>query len=619
MQLHQFRPGTLAIGSQQRISRSKVTLLNPVSNWYMRICQKLLEDLRWLISDKEYERLRKCSSIDEWSSVVSGWSLKKLENQGDLTVVEFAARRQLAAVVEKLNLPGDASKRVSAALARFHEAETLCEEWNARGPARLAASPYYSSIREFVERTVGPLLPRTEQLWYSARHGPGAVYGTETLKRYSAFCKFAEWPYSVTPRARKHAVDLIRSDARWWGALEASYRARHGIKPWQILNQRAFWDNILTDVPGNRITTVPKDRSKDRTIAIEPTMNVFLQLGVDGFIRKRLKQRWGINLDKQEINQEWARSGSLSGLMSSAATIDLSMASDTISSRLVDMLFPSQWSQYLHDLRSPFGLLPDGWLIPYHKLSSMGNGATFAIESTIFAACVFAVKKRAGISWDTFPSSVYGDDIVCPSYLTTELIHVLRMCGFSPNNDKSFYEATSPVRESCGTDWYRAHLVRPVYIDTVPTTVQDLFHMYNSLWIWSKSRGIELPGTLSYIHSWIKAQRHGRFATFFGPPSEVTNCWLFADQYPDSHPVLMQVCNHRTPSDWLFGKMLAQLKPAPPVHPWETKGPVYLGGSVFADVDPKRFHYATCTRIVHRGFREEISDTLRALDRVPGS
>jgi hypothetical protein len=383
-------------------------------------------------------------------------------------------------------------------------------------------SEYYPYMMEFCSKTIGCTLPHVEQLCLSARHGPGAVFGQVGAKSGSKYDKYKGWPYSVTPRARKHAVEFIRSDPRWMGALESDYRARHDIKAWSILNFEAFWDKTLINVTGNRITTVPKDWSKDRPIAIEPTLNMMLQLGVDGFIRRRLKRRWGIDLNDQKRNQELARAGSINPNPDSPATIDLSMASDTVSLRLAKMLLPPEWYEYLLDLRSPSGEIPDGRVIRYSKLSSMGNGTTFAIESLIFSAACYAVIKVARWSWKEADPAVFGDDIALPRVLAPDLNFLLRLCGFSPNLAKSF-AGLEPVRESCGTDWFRAYPVRGVYIKKIPVDIMELFHTHNALWIWSQYHSSPLDSTLKYLKSAIVA---AGFGAFTGPPN--TQC---TDQY----------------------------------------------------------------------------------------
>jgi hypothetical protein len=60
------------------------------------------------------------------------------------------------------------------------------------------------------------------------------------------------------------------------------------------------------------------------------------------------------------------------------------------------------------------------------------------------------------------PFSVYGDDIVCDSRVTQDVLRVLALCGFQPNTDKSFM-ASQSFRESCGKYHWNGHDVTPIY------------------------------------------------------------------------------------------------------------------------------------------------------------
>jgi hypothetical protein len=264
---------------------------------------------------------------------------------------------------------------------------------------------------------------------------------------------------------------------------------------------KVFWSKVIKIVDGNRITFVPKDAQKERTIAIEPTLNLYLQLGVDGFIRKRLK-RFGVNLDDQTKNQELARLGSLPNQVDRFVTIDLSAASDSVSKKICELLLPKQWVTYLMDLRSPSGLLGDQ-LIEYEKISSMGNGYTFALESAIFAALIYAVTKAAGDTFDRAKFAVFGDDLIVAQKYYYRLVEALRLSGFKVNLDKTFFYGD--VRESCGTDWFQGHSLRPVFLDEIPNDVMGLWCDYNRIkrllsLYWEIG---EESSTLSLLRKWI--------------------------------------------------------------------------------------------------------------------
>jgi hypothetical protein len=252
-------------------------------------------------------------------------------------------------------------------------------------------------------------------------------------------------------------------------------------------NACAFWSDVLKVVPGNRITFVPKNGRIDRSIAIEPCMNLYLQLGIDGFIRRRLK-RWGVDLDDQRKNQELARVGSLDwDGPESFVTLDLAAASDTISVEVCRLLLPPQWFNHLMRLRSPLGVCGDE-VFNFQKISSMGNGFTFALESAIFTSIVFGVTKALKGQFDSKDFSVYGDDIIVKKDLCASVVHMLNLCGFTINSDKSF--SSGPFRESCGADWFNGIPVRPVFLSSHPSTVMELWGDLNRL------------RRVLYLHNW---------------------------------------------------------------------------------------------------------------------
>lgn len=101
--------------------------------------------------------------------------------------------------------------------------------------------------------------------------------------------------------------------------------------------------------PGIVSQLFQKNAKTDRPICIEPHLNMVLQKMYGGVISKRL-QRFGIDTRTQHsVNVKLAKSCSIDGQM---ATIDLSSASDTISSELVRNLLPDDWFNTLNNIRS---------------------------------------------------------------------------------------------------------------------------------------------------------------------------------------------------------------------------------------------------------------------------
>jgi len=226
--------------------------------------------------------------------------------------------------------------------------------------------------------------------------------------------------------------------------------------------------------PGNTVVFVPKNALIERSIGVEPRMNVFAQLGLGTLLRGMLKKRAHLDLNTQSPNQDLAFDGSRFGHL---ATIDLSMASDTLAIGLVRDLLPQGWFTALDWVRSRHGMLPDGELITYQKFSSMGNGYTFELESMIFYALAQACCDTLGIC--NFYTRAYGDDIICPVEAVALLEEVLSYCGFRVNRQKSF--SVGQFRESCGADFFDGTNVRPHFCKEVPTDVKTLYNLANGI------------------------------------------------------------------------------------------------------------------------------------------
>jgi hypothetical protein len=223
----------------------------------------------------------------------------------------------------------------------------------------------------------------------------------------------------------------------------------------------------------NELFFVPKSAKTDRAICVEPHSMPPLQRGIGLYLSRSLK-RAGIDISKQDrVNAALAKEGSVSG---SYATIDLSAASDTISISLVSELFDNEWFDLLSSLRAPYTKLPNGCFIENEKFSSMGNGFTFELETMIFYALALSVKDIVGCSGQV---SVFGDDIIVPTEMAQDLILVLKACGLKTNTDKTFI--SGPFRESCGSDYFNGHNVRPYFYKELILYESDKFKIANGI------------------------------------------------------------------------------------------------------------------------------------------
>lgn len=251
-------------------------------------------------------------------------------------------------------------------------------------------------------------------------------------------------------------------------------------------------------VPGDRVSFVPKNWDVHRSIAVQPSWNVFLQKGIDCVLKRKLLHV-GVDLSDQTLNHVPAQFGSVDG---SYATIDLSSASDTVSTELVRYLLPPSWFWILDTLRAKNFIL-NKEVYAYHKFSAMGNCNTFPLETLIFWAISKACLRYAGHKSGML--QVYGDDIVISRAVYPLVIEVLQYAGFEPNNAKCF--AVGNFRETCGCDFVYGIDIRPVYIKKFPSNPAEVYNLYNRLLL--NKLGIPFPSVLEYLLSCVERPHFG--------------------------------------------------------------------------------------------------------------
>lgn len=353
----------------------------------------------------------------------------------------------------------DKARLKAAAMTKFWEAESQCKLTNERldgSCSAINAEDLWAImlIRQEIQEVLGTFC------WEKAsRHfgwGPGSSTRVSYKNRYDAY-KYSGIPH-CTPTASTLATAAMRQSPLWFDQLRK--RAKHHLKL----------------VAGNEVLTVPKDDRTDRTIAREPCMNLYLQRGIGQCIRDRLKSV-GIDLSTQDNNRN--RCVGESSL--DWATIDLSMASDTIAYNVVSRLFPPDWFEAMDSVRSTVGVVDDKTIL-YEKFSSMGNGFTFEMETCLFLGVVRVALRNHG--FDVKQCLVYGDDIIVPVAVADSVIGLLSLIGMKTNEDKSFVDG--PFRESCGMQTWYGTDISPFYVRRGLNETEDLFLFHNNLqrWLW---------------------------------------------------------------------------------------------------------------------------------------
>lgn len=380
-------------------------------------------------------------------------------------------------------------KRDSVALLKFLEVNKDCKGWelqlNNSHEEELFGS-LKQAVWDFFNVGGHPLVGHVNDLLSRGCSGPGSSVDGRGGDFYT---KFFDSPLSCTKQSLVDNYErYVRNFPEWAG----------GDKHRKLIRGNRI-------VEGNRLAFVPKNDETSRTICIEPTLNMFYQLGLNELILQRLNHRFGINLPIQQAkNRELARQGSVTG---GYATIDLESASDSMSLRMLENILPGEFFAWLKLLRSERTMIPGLGYTVTDMVSTMGNGFTFSLQTALFScvvSAVFRVREEKplfprGRCWGNF--GVNGDDIIIPTALAGDVIRLLEILGFKTNRAKTFVEG--PFRESCGGDFFKGYPVRGVYVKTLRSP-QDRYSVINQLNLFSTRTGLLLPHTVKYLRESVR-------------------------------------------------------------------------------------------------------------------
>lgn len=352
----------------------------------------------------------------------------------------FAADYLVASVLRKSSSLPLGVDVAEVARQKFIEAERL----NALTNDRLWRDPlpsWWGDYSRHLLSILGPLgEPELNEILDSGRHGGGASVGV------SGDGVVPSDKYDSLPTVTAQLMPFIRA-----------------MLPDQVLEYLVSGSSDFRVVRGSRWFSVTKDAEGNRSCATEATWNMFYQLATGRLMRRRLR-RFGVDLQNQGRNQFLASQAQVRG----DATLDLKMASDMNARNAVFLALchngdpqGRRWYHLLnllrsHEMRVP-GLDGRGEWKPLEMFSSMGNGFTFPLETSIFLALCHSVVPQD--EWDRI--AVYGDDIIVPQEHAMELINRLEFVGFQVNRSKS--HLAGRFFESCGTDWLDGQNVRPFY------------------------------------------------------------------------------------------------------------------------------------------------------------
>jgi hypothetical protein len=467
-----------------------------------------------------WEALRSLLSIEAEIPTSSNlWAIK--DYQSDI---------QLTKLISKYPFDGAAEIAEDNAIMKLLEQESRNKVTNKRwtiGDFSDDEISLISRVSSTIGRVLGPP-PTLEQIAENAAWGPGTLNGYD----FSSVQTGAELKFAATATATPMLIPIAE----------------------QVLQKYPAWHRQLTCQDGrlavsvlahDQLFTVKKKFEMDRCAFKPPVLNAWLQRGIGITIRNRL-QRVGLNLQfQQEVNREFARIGSATGLF---ATLDLSSASDSICRQMLKSILSPDWyttlfatSAQVYQLSRSYcerhGLDPDS-LHPYQMMSAMGCGYTFELETALFyAICTSVVPAvwvldsgKGGKAVRQWPHvKVYGDDIIVPSAYAARVISALTLFGLSVNEQKSHIGRSPGFRESCGGDFLYGAAVRPLYIQRKLCDGPAIVRTANRVLEMAAARYEEFTGddrfldrSLAPLHSGLVNLLPARVRRFLKTPPFVT-------------------------------------------------------------------------------------------------
>lgn len=283
--------------------------------------------------------------------------------------------------------------------------------------------------------------------------------------------------YSIKPFVPKHGPGSV-ADTRvkcWYDknmSAKTDARVKHLMDHDGLGTEADYLPYVKETVCDrtSRFITVPKTWKKLRGISAEPAELQFWQQGVLHSIETLFtKNKWWaarVNLSDQTLSSELAK---LNSLTKEHATVDLSAASDSVSTQLVRDVFKNTvLGRWLLGTRSTHTLC-GGVRRKIHKFAPMGSAVCFPTEIMIFilASEVACSRTYEPTLDDRGQVQVFGDDIILPSYAVHELFKILATLGFSINTEKSYWVGS--FREACGMEAWRGVDIRPCRYKTCKT------------------------------------------------------------------------------------------------------------------------------------------------------
>lgn len=275
------------------------------------------------------------------------------------------------------------------------------------------------------------------------------------------------------------------------------------------------------------LENVPKTWKVHRGITPLTLIDLFYTYGVGRVIQRRLKEN---GLDIRFLQDSHRHLIKRFSKTRRHVTADLSAASDSITSDLLNQLLPRSWFNLIRRSTTHQVMIGDNRFYT-ESILPMGNGLTFPVETLVFYSLTKAIGNLAGIK-GTY--SVFGDDLIYPRQIHKYVAKVFPQLGICLNMDKTF--VNYPFRESCGEDFFLGIPVRSFYLKNEESTT--LCNRRLEAFIYKIINGLrrrwdehEIPRTLNYLLQLLSCTT---FEVLRVPPA-----------FPDQSGIQVSNPNHR--------------------------------------------------------------------------
>lgn len=386
----------------------------------------------------------------------------------------------------------------------------------------LAKKTYDKYISFQIARSVyKPHTMRLSAVLRMARSIARGILGHVDSDVFNHGCKIGKRATLGNPRSKAY-IDCKLGDPK---ALTCPSALRNWLFSDQCVNDPLF-GGIIKDVFKRRgsvgtgpnlsadslnLVLVPKSWKTHRPITPLSNVGLFYSYGIGACVSERLREH-GLDIRYlQKRHQSLARRFSSSR---SHVTADLSSASDSLRSSILNAVLPREWYNVIKPTFIHHVLI-DGVDHYTESVLPMGNGATFPVETLVFYCLIRAVGRLAEVN-GTY--SVYGDDLIYPTRIHSYVCGIFHDLGIGVNSEKTFVR--SHFRESCGGDYYHGFDVRPAMLAERPSHhlsrlcyCQFLYKTLNALLRrWHES---EIPIT----YHWLIREILGSSSKIFQVPS----------------------------------------------------------------------------------------------------